>query len=100
MRQAEASRRRRRWQHAVVGRAELDRDIVEPLPLNPVAELIANLRQNVLGQYPALRPNHRSKVDGIVALACTDVGNRHARFHSRKLHYLFSLASPVTRIFR
>ena len=45
---------RLRREHRVVGRAELDRDIVEPFALDAVAELVADLGNDVLGEHPPL----------------------------------------------
>ena len=42
--------------HRIVGSAELDRDIVEPLALHALAERDRASRHDVLGQHPAPRP--------------------------------------------
>ena len=87
-----------RRKHRIVGGAELDRDIVELLALDPIAERVAGVRHDVLGQDPPFRADQRRQADGIIAFARADIGDPHAGLDPGQRHDRFGLAQPVARI--
>lgn len=87
------------WQFGIIGCAKLDRDIIEPLTIDAHAKIFNRLWQNILGEHAALCANALRQSDGIIAVACTNVGHGHTRRNPGIVHDIIGLPQAVTRVF-
>ena len=82
-------------QPRIVSIARFDRDIVEALTLYTRPEPLQRVAVDVLGKHPALCSNAFCQANGVISIACADVGNGHPRFYFREVHHRRSLAAAV-----
>jgi hypothetical protein len=64
----------------------------------PVAEVVADVRDDVLGEDAALWSHHAGQPHRIIALPCADIRDRHAGLYLGKLHHFLRLAGAIARI--
>ena len=86
-------------QARIIRCAQLDRNIVEPFLLNPVAKPFERLPVNILRKHPSFLTNTFGKADGIIPFPGTDICDGHARLDLREVHDLLRLTPAIAGSF-
>ena len=75
--------------------AQHDGDIVEPLALHPVAQMIERGAIDILGQHAPLATHRRGQTHRIISPARADIGHAHAGANTRQRHHPRRLARAI-----
>ena len=85
-------------QLGIVGTAELDRDIVEPLAAHAQAQPVDRFGHDVLRQHAAAFPDALGQTDSVIAVARADIGDAHAILDAGAVHHIVGFAKTVARV--